>query len=253
MDIGQGQFRRINAADLLASTGVQTAPSLGSCTLQQFQYEDFFNSVFSDSGNPIPQQGIDAGPALRVMGPRGSKQIPRSSPQSVGAYEAMLGGIEIGGPSLPDFLDPGVYTFDNGAGGTDVGPFNTQLILPSNLMWTNRDTLPGIIPRNQPLHITWGGADGAKEFVFILGTSANPASGSGVSFSCGVNAGLGSFNVPARILSALPASGQAPEGPVGFLLVGKGPLRTASSTAITNVHIAYQSYLFGNLINTNYQ
>jgi len=252
-DIGQAEFKSVNASDLLASMGIPESPSLGSCTLLQFQYESFFNSVFGDGGNPIPEQSIDAGPVLNVSGPRGSKQIPRSSPQSVGNYEARLGGIEIGGPTSPDYLDPGTYTFDNGAGGAAVGPFNTQLILPSNLLWTNRDTLPAVIPRSQPLHVTWSGADNSAEFVIILGSSANPASGSAVSFSCAVNAGLGTFIVPARILSALPASGQAAEGPVGFLVVGKAPLRVASSTAIPNVHIAYKTYLFGNLINTNYQ
>jgi hypothetical protein len=74
-----------------------------------------------------------------------------------------------------------------------------------------------------------------------------------VTFHCAVDAGVGSFSVPARILSALPASGQSEQGPVGFLAVGKAPLRVVSHTVITNVHLVYQFYLFGNLINTNYQ
>jgi hypothetical protein len=89
--------------------------------------------------------------------------------------------------------------------------------------------------------------------VFIVGSSANPASDSGASFACAVNANLGSFSVPARILSALPSSGQSEQGPVGFLIVGKAPLRSGSSATITNVQIAYQYYLFLHVINTNYQ
>jgi uncharacterized protein (TIGR03437 family) len=177
VDMGSGEFRRVNAGDLLASTGLQDSPSLGSCTMRQFQYEGFFDSVFSDTPNPVPQQGIDAGPALSVAGPLGMMQIPRSSPDFVGGYEATLGGIDLDGPPSPDFLDPGAYTFDNGAGGAAVGPFNTQLNLPGSLLWTNRDALPAVIPRNQPLSITWSGADSTTEFVFILGTSADPAAG----------------------------------------------------------------------------
>jgi hypothetical protein len=251
--MGSGEFRRVNAGDLLASTGLQDSPSLGSFTMHQFQYEGFFDSVFSGTPNPVPQQGIDAGPALSVAGPLGMMQIPRSSPDFVGGYEATLGGIDLDGPPSPDFLDPGAYTFDNGAGGAAVGPFNTQLNLPGSLLWTNRDALPAVIPRNQPLSITWSGADSTTEFVFILGTSADPAAGSGMSFSCAADARLGSFNVPARILSALPASGQAIEGRVGFLVVGKAPLRTGSTATIANVQIVYQSYLLANLTNTNYQ
>jgi hypothetical protein len=250
-DLAEAHFRRFNAADVLASMGIQTFPSLGSCSLQQFQYEGFIDSVFSNQ-DPVPRQEIDAGPALSVMGPLGMKQAPQS-PQSVGAYEAMLGGISFDGPPLPDFLDPGTYTIGNGAGGAGVGPFSTEVVLPGNLLWTNRDTLSNPIPRNQPLPITWGSADSATEFVYILGSSADPASGSGASFLCTVNAGLGSFNVPAYILSALPASGQAPEGRVGFLGVGNAPLRAGSSATIADVQIAYRYYRYGHLINTNYQ
>jgi uncharacterized protein (TIGR03437 family) len=251
VDLAEARFRRFNAADVLASQGIQTYPSLGSCSLQQFQYEDFIDSVFANR-DPVPRQEMDAGPALSVMGPLGMKQLPQS-PQAVGAYEAMLGGISFDGPPVPDFLDPGTYTIGNGAGGAEVGPFSTEVDLPGNLLWTNRDTLSNPIPRNQPLPITWGSADSATEFVYILGSSADPASGSGASFLCTVNAGLGSFNVPAYILSALPASGQAPEGRVGFLAVGKAPLRAGSSATIADVQIGYRYYRYGHLINTNYQ
>jgi uncharacterized protein (TIGR03437 family) len=255
LDSAEAGFSRVNAADMLASTGIQSFPSLGSCGVQQFQYESFLDSIF-ESRNPIPRQNIDAGPTLSVTGPRGTKQIPKSSPQSVGSYEASLGGIDpdnLAGTPLPEFLEPGTYTISNGAGGAVVSAFSTQMTLPSNMAWSNRDTLPGVIPRNQPLVVTWSGADSATEFVFIVGSSANPASGSGASFACAVNANLGSFGVPTRILRALPSSGQSAQGPVGFRMVGKAPLRSGSSATITNVQIAHQYYLFMHLINTNYQ
>jgi uncharacterized protein (TIGR03437 family) len=255
LDEAEAGFQRVSAADMLASVGIQGFPSLGSCSVQQFQYQGFFDSIF-ESQNPIPQQNIDAGPTLSVTGPQGTKQIPKTSPQDVGSYEASLGGIDpdnLESEPLPEYLVPGMYTFNNGAGGAVVGPFNTQMTLPSNMVWNNRDTLPGVIPRNQPLVVTWSGADSGMEYVFVVGSSASPASGSGASFACAVNANLGSFSVPVRVLGALPPSGQSAEGPVGFLIVGKAPLRSGSSATITNVQIAYQYYLFLHVINTNYQ
>jgi uncharacterized protein (TIGR03437 family) len=250
-EFAEAHFSRYNAADLLASVGSQSFPSAGSCTVQQFRYDGFFDSIFQDE-NPIPRQGIDAGTAISVTGPLGIKQMTKQS-GSEGSYEARLGGISDEGPQLPDFLIPGAYTITNGAGGTTVGAFTTQTNVPANVVWSNRDSLPGVIPRTQPLSVTWTGADGATELVFIIGSSADPAAGSGASFACAANGSLGSFTVPAHIVRALPASGQEEEGRVGFLMVGKTPLRTASDGTIPNVQIVRQYYFLGNVINTNYQ
>ena len=121
------------------------------------------------------------------------------------------------------------------------------------MTWTNRDSLPGIIPRTQPLTLTWTGADSATESVIIFGSSASPSAGSGAIFFCSAPAGAGSFTVPARILSALPASGTAPEGPVGFLAVGKAPLRQATEVQMQNVDIAMQVYILLQATNVNFQ
>jgi hypothetical protein len=225
---------------------------LGTCQVQQFQYDSFLNSIFTEQNNPIQQLNLDAGPFMTVSGPNGDKQVDSESPFG-GSYSGRLGGIFPGEAPQADYLDPGNYTAGNGAGGSAVGVFNAQVSLPSNIVWTNRNAMPAIIPRSQPLTITWNGADGASEFVYVGGSSANPVSGAGASFVCAAPAEAGMFAIPTYVLQALPASGQAPEGFVGFLFVAKSLLRSESSANLPNIHIAYVGYLMGTLINTNYQ
>jgi hypothetical protein len=254
-EFAEAGFGRLSVDNFLASKGIEGFPSLGSCVLNQFRYKSFFDSIFTTE-NPIQMQGIDAGPALTVSGPRGAKQMTKSSGESLGFYEATLGGVNADdpmAPPMPDFLVPGNYTINNGNGGAGIGAFNTQMNLPGMIAWTNRDSLPSPIARNQPLSLTWSGADGATEFVFIIGSSANPAAGSGASFVCTTDAGSGSFTVPSRVLSAIPASGPSREGPVGFLMVGKAPLRSGSSPTIPNVQLVHQYCLLGSMTNTSYQ
>lgn len=234
VDLGDGHFRHyVSSQDVLASTrgaigALGGLPSAGSCTVSPFQFQDFFSSLFAGSGDPVIQEGLDAGPALNITGPLGVKQLPR---QNIGTanqpfYRYHVHGSVIGGgipvvmPVMPDFLDPGNYTLDNGAGGAQVGPFHANLTIPNAaITWTNEDALT-MISRSQDLTVTWSAPSGA--WVAVLGSAADPGTGAGASFQCVTSADPGTFTVPAWVLSALPASGMdASAGvPVGFLSVG---------------------------------
>jgi hypothetical protein len=252
VDLAEFSFKQTPSSQLLAAAGIQSVPTMATCQVQQFQYEGFLDSIFTSQNNPIQQLNLDAGPFMTVAGPNGGKQVDSESP-SGGNYSARLGGIFPGEAPQPEYLDPGNYTISNGAGGSAVGAFNAQVDLPGNIVWTNRNAMPAIIPRSQPLTITWNGADGATEFVYVGGSSANPATGAGGSFVCSAPAGAGMLEIPTHVFQALPASGQAAEGFVGFLFVAKSLLRSESSANLPNAHIAYVGYLMGTLINTNYQ
>ena len=233
VDFGTAQFQQYDAGNLLALGGVfghlGSVPSLGSCSVYQFPYEDYFGSIFPEVADPVQRLPLDAGPAINVNGPLGAKQIPKEDPQSVGYYDAEFGGINPDSDDLPDYLNPGNYTIDNGAGGTGVPSFMTSMTLPDNLVWTNESAIANI-PRTSDLTVTWSGADSTQEFVVIIGSSVNTTAGAGAAFVCSAPANAGSFAVPTRILAALPPSGNSEQGPVGFLVVVKSVLRRTFAT-----------------------
>jgi hypothetical protein len=190
-----------------------------------FTYKDFFSSIVPGGGDPVNNQGLDAGAALNFTGPNGAQQLPKQDNGSSGQtdYRYHVKGSVVGGglpgvtPVLPEFLAPGSYTVDNGGGGAQVGAFRATLTIPSSQpVWTNQDALSNI-PRSQDLMLTWsGGAAGG--FVAVFGTSADPKTGVGASFECTARADAGTFTVPAWVLSALPASGNDPS--IGGVAVG---------------------------------
>jgi hypothetical protein len=177
-------------------------------------------------------------------------QMPKN--QNNGKYQSNLGG---GIPPLfslpnPPYLAPGDYTVDNGAGGKDVGAFSATLTIPSNsVSWTGQDAI-GNIDRSQDLTIAWSGS-GTVE---ITGSSENPAAGVGAQFACiATDANNGTFTVPAWVLSALPASGNATDipAPIGFLGVATGGVPARFQAP--GIDAGYFSWLAVQLKNVNYQ
>ena len=235
VDFGEGHFRQyVSSLDVLASTRGSVAefgglPSVGSCTVFPFTFQDFFSSLFGGGGgDPVNFQGLDAGLALNISGPLGAKQLHRQDIGSPGQpfYRYHVKQNIIGGgipgivPVAPDYLDPGNYTVDNGSGGAQVGAFSAKLTIPTaGLTWTNQDTLNNI-PRSQDLTVTWTGGT-AGNVMGVLGSAADPTTGAGAGFQCLTQADAGTFTVPAWVLSTLPASAIDPAvgAPVGFLLL----------------------------------
>jgi len=237
VELAEGRFWRYGPRDLLASArgglggGVAGAPSIGSCTVSSFNFDDFLDSVYPNTSARSAPRSLDAGPALTVTGPRGTRRLPRQGSASTFfeySSDGLLGGGIPGLPGLPPpqptYLDPGSYTLDNGTGGADVGPFRAALTIPSPLIWTNRNDI-SVIPRSQDLTLIWSGG-GDREVVAILGTSATPAAGVGARFICTERAGAGRFTVPAHVVSALPLSGSSEGVPIGFVMLGSTAAET---------------------------
>ena len=234
LDEAVGHFRQyISSSDVLESTRGSVAglsvldfASLGSCIVSPYSYQGPLAAVFGGAGDPANFNGLDAGADLNVNGPEGATQLPRqnqgSAAQPFYVYK-VTGGIIGGGIEgftnvLPDYLDPGNYTVDDGSGGSQVGAFSAKFSIPSSPpVWTNEDAFSDI-SRSKDLTVTWsGGAAGG--LVGVSGSSANPTAGIGATFQCLVPADAGTFTVPQWVLSALPASAvDSSVGiPIGFL------------------------------------
>ena len=266
LDLASGRFRRyFSSLDVLASTrgsfGDIGLPSLGSCVVYPFSFQDFFSSIAPGGNDPVNKLGLNAGPTLNLNGPRGAQQLPRQDDGTPGQpdYRYRVRGDVIGGglppitPSLPDYLEPGSYTVDNGSGSGQVGAFRATLTIPNNPpVWTNQEALNNI-SRSQDLTLTWsGGAAGG--LVAVLGSSADPKTGAGASFECVARGDAGSVTVPAWVLSALPASGIDPTVgvAVGLLSLG-GTLPQPTRFQATGIDVGLFSWAAVQTKNVTFQ
>jgi len=200
------------------SVGFLLQASLGSCI------------VFYGAGPPpyfqwtSPAQ-LNAGPRINLDGPDGSLMLTPNYP----GYAEAVGASP---PIVP--ASGGVFTFSNGAGGPDVGPFTANLSasLANPLVWTNRSIITAVDRANSQL-ITWtGGMPGS--YVSIFGYShareSSPlADGSGLYtyFTCSAPVSAGQFTVPAVVLESLLPSGTVlseglPPAGNGYLYVVNG-------------------------------
>jgi len=210
MDMAEADFGRYDFRGIISFRGTQMFGDAGSCTVLQFAGD-------SDAdADPVQPQPLDAGAALTLNGPKGQKTIPREDP---GYYSALLGQITgLGQGDTPLFLDPGSYTV-TGPGGANVGPFTTTQNFPGNFTWQNRDSINNVA-RNQDLRVTWtNGAAGGIVVLYGLSAISSPID-AGAVFFCVAQSSAGQMTVPARILSALPASGTEGGIPMGQLMLG---------------------------------
>ena len=242
---GEGAFNRFPIASLLALNGPgMLSPALGTCVAYSMPEPEGFEFLPAD---PIrtPALLMDAGAALNLTGPLGTKELPRDE-GPFPFYENELDSVGIPGEDeIPEFVVPGPYTVDNGGGGSEVGPFQASLNLPTSLTWSNRDSIPDGIPRSEDVTVTWTGGDPDTQFVMILGHSLHPAAVEG-SFVCTERVEAGRFTVPSTVLSSLPATREwtsDQESPTGSLSVGTEPTAGAARFTAPGIDWGYFTYL----------
>lgn len=223
-DVGAAGFYRYNsqAANAaqgvlgIALRGVSGLAPLGSCNM--YPFSDLGDSPFPD---PIQPGALNAGETIHVAGPHGMKNLAAGQ---AGTYNGQLGGDGVlgfageEGSSDAVFLDPGVYTVDNGSGSSQVGPFRGTISVSKPVTWVNGDQLTNI-DRNLPLTIKWTGGEPASEFIVIAGISFNSVANAGRVFVCTEKADAGTFTVPAHVLASLPAAA-ATDQLSGLLWIG---------------------------------
>jgi uncharacterized protein (TIGR03437 family) len=204
IDSGSAVFYRYTAAQFLGDTAFSQVTSIGSCNV--FSYIGN-----APTANPAPPTFLNAGPAVNVTGPNGTKSMPIQN----GIYFAQLGGGS-GAGALPVFIPAsgGTFKFDNGSGGTDVGPFTTQISLAPPVVWSNIDSI-STITRTQGVDVTWTGGD-ANTFVQISGASFQLNPSLFGLFTCTAPVSAHTFHVPASVLLSIPASTSVSTGGVNI-------------------------------------
>jgi hypothetical protein len=194
---------------------------------------------------------LDAG-AVTLNGPSGSNITNLALTQdSNNFYSATIGqeGFPTSIPGLGNgTIIGGTYSLA-GAGGKDVGSFNTSLTLGAPL--TINGGLPATVVRSAGLPLAWTGGN-ASDFVEIVGYSGT-TTGTGANivvdayeFICTTTAGQGGFTVPASILTQLPAvAASAITSGTGasFLFVASGPAPVSFKPS--GVDAAYFSSVLG--------
>jgi uncharacterized protein (TIGR03437 family) len=186
---GAASYDKVSVSPLFDFSALAGSVSLGSCMV----YASVGSTVSIPTG--IVPATLNAGPIINVTGPAGVQTMAYAN----GAYSTAFPG---------GFVTAGRYTFDNGAGGPDVGAFSTQLTVPAPLTWSNMTSIYSI-DRLMGVTVTWTGGD-PSTYVTVSGLSLGNAAGNARSlygyFKCAVPMSAGTFTVPASVLQALPPS-----------------------------------------------
>jgi uncharacterized protein (TIGR03437 family) len=234
-DSGGASFYQYDLTQLQSSSSAfANVTALGSC------YVINLKQTKGDTPNvPLPT-GLNAGSAINVKGPNGTK--PMMPSENVAGYYSGTFGMSTVIPNLPPgftvpgqappFLEAGTYTVDNGAGGSDVGPFTATLTLKTPLTWDNQDAITQVT-RSQGVQVKWSGGDPAGVVNitgFVFNTAGNDSYAG--SFYCTAPVNARQFTVPPIVTLSLPASTTVGGTPSGSLAVGTGVSSTFTAPGI---------------------
>lgn len=185
-------FEQWSYLDLISSHGLPGGPSVGSCTVYD---------VPSGNGivvlDPFPIPGLNAGSQVTITGPNGTKTLPQAK---TGTYLAQLSAFE-----ATPFLTPGTYTFNNGSGGTDIGPITASVTYPQPLTWSNEASTKSLSVSHD-LTVTWSGGN-AGDYVTIIGITGLASIKQDTEFFCNAQASAGQFTIPSQVLALIPPAG----------------------------------------------
>ena len=152
---------------------------------------------------------LDAGPAVTINGPSGTRTYLKSVNGAAISYFPDPGGF--------GFLDGGAYTV-SGAGGPDVGSFRTGITYPKGFAWTNQGNQM-TVERASGMKVSWTGGNPAGLVQISGQTSVAASTTSTVSarFDCWAKSSDGAFTIPPAVLLGMPATTPAS---LGTLTVG---------------------------------
>jgi len=199
-DAISGAFSQISGFQL-SSSGAQnfSVTTIGSCTV-------IHAVITSTTTAPSHVTTFDAG-TVTLTGPSGTNLTNQQLTETSNVYYYTIGteGITIPGQANGSIL-AGTYNL-TGAGGTDVGPFNTSITIGPP--FTLSSPLPATVTESAGLTLNWTGGN-ASDGVGIIGYSGS-TSGTGnnqitnaTEFICTTTAGQKTFTVPAAVLTLLP-------------------------------------------------
>jgi uncharacterized protein (TIGR03437 family) len=255
LDTAAGAFTKYTGFQLAGLAENQyTLSNSGACTL--------IHTTTTGTGAASGTMGtsLDAG-TVTLSGPSGSNLNNTPFTQSASNLYSLPIGAE--GFSIPGYgngsLVAGTYTLA-GAGGKDVGSFQSQITLGTPLTITGG--LPTTINRSAGLTLNWTGGN-ATDVVSITGsTSTSTGSGANMvfdswTFYCNTTAGAKTITVPASLLTQMPAAALSANGSGGGSLgVSSGPTPstfTASLKAGGSIDVGFFLSLVGYGAQVTYQ
>jgi hypothetical protein len=211
VDSGSAVFQRYEDYQWIAAQPVGGLFQNGACYVHRYSgsSEEELGSQPWDN-DPVEPHLLDAGVAINVNGPNGSRLLEKTG---TGIYGATLGGRA----AVPPYLSAGGYSFDNGIGGDGVGAFLTSAVFPEPVHWTNMGEI-GNVQGGTPLRVTWSGGN-SGDVVIVAGSSIDSTNGIGVTFLCQQAAAAGEFTVPAWVIDTLPPTSTVEGVPLGTLSV----------------------------------
>ena len=174
---------------------------------------------------PLKEVMLDAGPAITIKGPSGTRTITKLTVGMLFEYP----GTTLGDSTPGNFLDPGHYTI-TGPGGKDVGPFTASTDVPSTpFVWTNLPNITVPLDRSKDLTIKWTGGIPNTQAI-VTGASGTQA------FLCAAPVSAGQITVPSYVLLSLPPSGPPTNTSALHLSNGSVTLFTVSGLDIASVN-----------------
>ena len=209
-----GSFTQINGFQMAAAGPTPAGINYGSCQV--------FHIIGTNTVSVSQSTDLDAG-TVTLTGPAGTNLTNQNIPEDANSYSYQIGteGVTTTGSILQ-----GTYTL-TGAGGTDVGPFNTSITIGPPL--TLISPLPTLVTESAGWTVNWQGGN-SSDVVYIIGASYT-SSGTvdnqitnTTEFICTTTAGQQTFTVPASILTQLPIPppAQVAGTPNGYLEVVSG-------------------------------
>ncbi len=182
-------------------------PPEGTCTLYTGR----------NGAGGIPQQApaapLDAGDALIVRGPSGSRFLTKTG---AGFHAALFEPTQPG----DDFLTPGDYTVESSAAETGAFSAGATMFEPPEWRLTGTEAL---IERRMGATVTWTPGDPDRELARVMLVSsnrANPNNNVTSTLVCSARADAGRLEIPADALANAPQSSGDSASSTAVLYVG---------------------------------
>jgi uncharacterized protein (TIGR03437 family) len=212
-------------------------PPAGTCT-SYTATGDLFD------GDPMPGAGtsgkfLDEGAPMVLAGGGLRRNLARPTDNSRN-FQPL--GYTYDGSLVPSslFLNTGSIAIQ-GAGGKDIGSFQTNLTISAPLTWTNRDQTT-TITRSQGFTVNWSGTP-AGQSAIIFGGGVDLPSNASALFACVAPQGASSFTIPGSALANIAATRTNLLKSKGVVYVGALP--TASPTTFTANNLDFGAILQG--------
>lgn len=130
--------------------------------------------------------------------------IQYSGPGISGSITGTTGGAGPVYETSPALQPGGTYSL-TGNGGTQVAAFSTiSATLPTSFNVTNFSSLT-TVNRSQPLTVSWAGSGFDQILIVIIDDVVTSSTVHNVAIACAVDAGPGTYTIPAAALAYLPA------------------------------------------------